>query len=655
MTTPPTSLPFGSWPSPVSARLLAGQQRRLSELQLDGDTVYWLEARPWEGGRNVLMSMACRDGHPREVLAGSNVRSRAHEYGGGSYTVHTGLICVVDATDQRVYRLNGTTAVPLTPPGAFRHADLHLDLPRQRLLCVQEDYSRADAEPVARIVAIALDGSLQVQTLASGADFYSNPRLAPDGRQLSWLSWNHPHMPWDSSQCHLARLDSAGLPAQVQIIAGGDPAQPESVFQPQWSPDGELYLVSDRSNWWNIYRWRDQQLQAVTALDAEFATPQWVFGMSTYGFVDSATLMACFTRHGQWQLARIDLASGALAVLDCSVNNNSINNSPFTDISQVQANARHTVFLGASASTTQALICYAADTPVTLVESGPALLAPDCIAAPQAISFRSGNALAHAFYYPPRNPDYTGPAGARPPLLVIGHGGPTGACETGLNLKIQYWTSRGFAVVDVNYRGSTGYGRAYRNQLRGQWGIADVEDVCAAADYLVTQGLADPQQLAIRGSSAGGYTVLAALTFRDTFRAGASIYGIGDLETLARDTHKFEARYLDSLVGPYPQARAVYRQRSPLYHADQLTCPVIFLQGLEDKVVPPAQAQTLVDCLRQRGIPVTYLTFAGEGHGFRAGATIQRALEAEYHFYSQIFGFTCPPDIDPVQPGQSAV
>lgn len=663
MTAKP--LPCGSWPSPISASLLAGQQRRLSELCLDGELIYWLESRPWEAGRNVLM---CRtpQGNEQEVLpADISVRSLAHEYGGGSYTVNNGNLYFINAKDQRIYHCqHSETPVPvcsplaLTPAGPYRYADICIDPHQQRLICVREDFSNSNTathtEPVASLVSIATDGSQHVEELAAGSDFYASPSLSPDGQQLCWLSWNHPNMPWDSTSCNLASIDPRGRLYQVRIVAGAgaNDDHPQSVFQPQWSPDGKLYLVSDRNNWWNIYCYDDQQLLPVTELEAEFATPQWVFGMSTYGFIDSNTLLACYSQHGQWQLCQIQLDTRTLTPIEL----------PYTDISQVRANSDRTVFLAASPTQAQALVEYdsrlAEQRQVgdgakvrTRVTSWSAPIDSDYLSRPQAFSFASGDrgsALAHAFYYPPTNPTARPLPHEKPPLLVLGHGGPTGACETGLNLKIQYWTSRGFAVVDVNYRGSTGYGRDYRNQLRGQWGVADVEDVCAAAEHLVAQGLADPERLAIRGSSAGGYTVLAALTFRDTFKAGASIYGIGDLETLACDTHKFEARYLDNLVGPYPQSQALYRARSPIHHASGLTCPVIFLQGLEDKVVPPAQAETMVNCLRQQGIPVAYLTFAGEGHGFRSGTTIQRALEAEYHFYSQIFGFSCPADIEPV-------
>lgn len=637
--------PCGSWASPIHAGLAAGKQCRLEEPQLDGETIYWLESRPWEQGRNVLM---CRQAEAtREVLPSEvSARSQANEYGGGSYTVASGQVYYVDAADQRVYHID--TLKPgnpqaLTPEGPYRFADFRVDPARQRLIGIQEDHGRPQSEPVARLVAIPLDGSQVVTTLAEGCDFYSSPALSPDGGQLAWLSWNHPAMPWDRTQCNLAQLDSSGMPGTVQVVAGA--GDDESLFQPQWSPAGELYLVSDRSNWWNLYRVEADELQPVATMAAEFATPQWQFAMSTYGFESSGHILATYTRDGTWHLCRIDPENGTMDTIA----------TPCTDISQVTCNGYHSVFLGASSAQAPALWRLADggdDIECQIIaRSTETDIARAYISQPQPLSFATGTdgkAVAHGFYYPPSNADFAVPAGELPPLLVMCHGGPTGATATGLSIKIQYWTSRGFAVLDVNYRGSTGYGRDYRNQLKGQWGVADVEDVCAGAEYLVQRGLADPARLAIRGSSAGGYTVLAALTFRDTFSAGASLYGIGDLATLASDTHKFEARYLDSLVGPWPGAEAVYRSRSPIRHVELLTCPVIFLQGLDDKVVPPNQAEAMVSSLKQKGIAVAYLTFPGEGHGFRRESTIRRALEAEYMFYSQVFGFEPGEDIEPV-------
>ncbi|WP_439133468.1 prolyl oligopeptidase family serine peptidase [Pseudomaricurvus sp.] len=642
----PHTLPYGSWPSPITSDLLTQQSVRLGEPQISSDGSYWIESRPQEQGRCVLMFQAFgEDSNAQEVLPTDiSVRTKAHEYGGASYLVSDQGLFYVDANDQRVYQWTGTDSIPLTPQGPFRYADFCLDPHRQRLLCVREDHRLAGQEEINELVAIDLDISTpkDVEVLVSGHDFFSNPGLSPDGAHLSWLCWDHPHMPWDTTECWLSPLDSDGLPSNPLLVAGG---QGESVFQPQWSPSGQLFLVSDRTNWWNLYRLDEEGLTAITNIDAEFATPQWVFGMSTYSFLSGHEILACFTQHGQWQLAYIDAYQYTCQPLE----------TDFTDISQIQSLNQRSVFLAANPAQASQLMQLSG----TLVESMQCLAQSNStpldarfISQPQAVSFATGSAgtaTAHAFYYPPCNPDVTSPEDGAPPLVVLCHGGPTGATETGLNLKIQYWTSRGFAVIDVNYRGSTGYGREYREQLNRAWGVHDVEDVCAAANYLIDQGLANPDQVAIKGSSAGGYTVLAALTFSDTFKAGASLYGIGDLETLATDTHKFESRYLDTLVGDYPEEQPLYLERSPIHHAEQLNCPVIFFQGLDDKVVPPNQAQAMVDALDRKQVPVAYVPFAGEGHGFRMASSIQRCLEAEWSFYGQVFGFDVPGSIEAVE------
>lgn len=643
-TTAKMIAPYGSWPSPISADLLSAQNIRLAEPCLDGEHIYWLESRPHEQGRNALVHEY--RGQRRDLLAAPHsVRSRAHEYGGGHYCVAAGNIFLVLQADQRIYHLDSASGqlTPLTPAGDFRYADMCFDAARQRLICVREDHTLKNKkqahEETNTLVAINVDGSETVSVLVAGANFYSNPRLSPCGQKLSWLSWNHPAMPWDNTQCYIAELDELGVPHHVTLVAGGTHTEPaESIFQPQWSANGDLYLVSDRSNWWNLYRYRDGELQCVLAMAAEFATPQWAFGMSTYGFINDTQILATFSQDGYWHLCMIDTTDNALTRIQTRL----------TEISAVVCNNNRALFIG-GAATIPAQIYQWSPSSLNSLTAAALPFDADNISLPQALTFATANQQqAHGVYYPPTNAAYAAPAESLPPLIVLSHGGPTGATESGFNLKVQYWTSRGFAVLDVNYRGSTGYGRRYRQLLHGTWGIADVEDVCAGAEYLVAQGLANPEQLAIKGSSAGGYTVLAALAFRDTFKAGASLYGIGDLETLAQDTHKFEARYLDSLVGPYPEAAATYRARSPIHHLDQFNCPIIFFQGLDDKVVPPNQAEAMVTALDNKGIPVAYIPFRGEGHGFRQGPNIQRALEAEYYFYSQIFGFSCDPTIEAV-------
>ncbi|KUJ85016.1 S9 family peptidase [Microbulbifer flavimaris] len=625
-------VPFGSWKSPISADLLVAGSVRLGEATIADGNLYWLESRPAEKGRSVLVECTSR-GDRRDVTPSPlSVRSKAHEYGGASYLVTDGVVYFVLADDQRIYRmgLHENTPQPLTPEGPFRHADLHLDRRRNRLLCVQEDYSpcAGDGEAQARIVAIDLTSETPQppQVLAEGADFYSNPALSPDGNRLSFLRWFHPDMPWDSTQLCLADLDAAGKPTAVEMVAGGNN---ESIFQPQWSPSGELFYVSDRSNWWNLYRLGEEK--PLWQREAEFATPQWVFGMSTYGFLTSDEILCTFTENGRWRLGIIDLADGSHRVIE----------QPFCDIESVHCESHKGVMIAAAGDRFPAVMRFDDHTGKfgLVASSNSSQLPEDAFSLAQAIEFPAGERTVHGFYYPPQNPNFRAPDGDRPPLIVLSHGGPTGATSAGLNLKVQYWTSRGFAVLDVNYSGSTGYGRAYRDRLRDNWGIMDVEDVCAGAEYLVAKGLADPERLLIKGGSAGGYTVLAALTFHGTFKAGASHYGIGDLTTLARDTHKFESRYLDKLVGPWPEAEDTYRARSPINHVEQLNCPVIFFQGMEDKVVPPNQAEAMVEALRRQGIPVAYITFPDEGHGFRGADSIKMALEGELEFYSRIFDF----------------
>ena len=624
--------PYGSWRSAIDADLLVAGSVRLGEASLVDGRYYWLESRPSEKGRSVLVQYCPQQGRRDVIPAPLSIRSKAHEYGGATYLVADDTLYFVLADDQRIYRmpLDGQVPEALTAEGKYRYADLQLDRQRKRLLCVQEDES-GGGEARARILAIDLQDPLahSPQVLAEGADFYSNPSLSPNGKQLSFLRWSHPNMPWDATELCLAELDQNGLPKSVEVAAGGSE---ESVFQPQWSPEGELFYVSDCSNWWNIYRLGEQA--PLWQREAEFATPQWVFGMSTYGFLNSDEILCTFTEGGRWQLAKIDVHNHSHEIIQ----------QPYCDIESLRCESHKAVMIAAAASQFPAVIGFDNHSKnfQTIASSNSTSLPESTFSIAQEIEFPIGERTVHAFYYPPHNPDFTAPEGEEPPLIVFSHGGPTGATSAGLNLKMQYWTSRGFAILDVNYSGSTGFGRAYRDRLKDNWGIMDVEDVCAGAECLVAKGLADPERLLIKGGSAGGYTVLAALTFHNTFKAGASHYGIGDLTTLARDTHKFESRYLDKLVGPWPEAEEIYRARSPINHVEQLDCPVIFFQGLEDKVVPPSQAQTMVDALKRQGIPVAYITFADEGHGFRGGDSIKMALEGELEFYSRIFGFPLP-------------
>ena len=637
MSAAPKIAPYGSWSSPITAEQIASGSIGLGQIALDGRDIYWSEMRPAEAGRHAIVRL--REGVTEDVLpAPFSARTRAHEYGGGAYTVADGVIYFSNDGDQCLYRLppEGTPQL-ITPQGSRRYADAAIDSRRQRIACVCEDH-RAGGEPVNTIVAVNLDGRGEPVSLVSGHDFYASSRLSPDGAQLAWLAWNHPDMPWDGTELWLGDIAPNGSLSKQRCVAG---SRDESVFQPAFAPDGTLYFVSDRSHWWNLYRWRDGQVEAVAPRKAEFGLPQWVFGMSTYAFASARQIVCAFNREGTWRLALLDTETRRMEIVE----------TPFTDIGAIAADHGEAVFVAASPTMPPAVVRLDLSTRRHEILRSSSTATPDAcyLAAPQALTYpSSGGEQAHAFYYPPANRDFRAPAGAKPPLLVLSHGGPTSATSSALNLKLQYWTSRGFAVLDVNYRGSTGYGRDYRLKLEGQWGVADVEDCVAGARYLVERGWVDAARLAIRGGSAGGYTTLCALTFHDLFRAGASYYGVSDLESLARDTHKFEARYLDRLIGRYEAHRDLYRDRSPIHRVNRLSCPVIFFQGLEDKVVPPDQAEKMVQALRAKGIPVAYVPFAGESHGFRRAENIRRALEAELYFYSRIFGFTPADAIAPV-------
>ena len=638
-TSAPVAVPFGSWASPFSAALIAGANVRLGQIALQGDSIAWSEGRPREEGRNVVVQRGA-DGRLRDLNpAPFDVRTRAHEYGGGAFALHGGELVFSHDADQQLYRV-GPTGEPavLTTSQHMRYADVVVDAPRQRLIAVREDHTLGSMAAVATLVAITLnDGAEHV--LASGHDFFSTPRPSPDGRHLAWLAWDHPNMPWDGTELWLADVADDGTLAGARRVAGGPD---ESIFQPAWSPAGVLHFVSDRSGWWNLYRLRGEAAaQALCPMAAEFGQAQWAFGMSTYGFDAQGDLVCAFARAGRSQLARIDSETLRFEPIA----------TPYCAISDLKVGANFAAFIGGREDAPAAVVRIDLRTGTCDVLRSASSSVPDpaCVSVAEAISYPTEGGLeAHAFFYAPHNPDFTGAPGERPPLLVIDHGGPTSATSAAFAWGIQYWTSRGFAVVDVNYGGSTGYGRAYRARLAGQWGIVDVDDSVNAARFLVARGDVNPARIAIRGSSAGGYTTLCALTFRSFFQCGASHYGIGDLEALVRDTHKFESRYLDRLIGPWPEAQPLYHARSPVNFSERLASPMILLQGLEDKAVPPAQAQVMFDAVRAKGLPVALLMFEGEQHGFRRAATIQRALEAELYFYGRIFGFSPAGAIEPV-------
>jgi dipeptidyl aminopeptidase/acylaminoacyl peptidase len=636
--------PYGSWRSPISAELVAAGGVALEEVRVAGDAVRWLEGRPLEGGRRVVCGVAPGGGGEPEDLTpqGFNVRTRVHEYGGGSWAVHGDILFFANFDDQRLYRQDpGSPPRPITPEpptlAAHRYADAAITPDGRVLVCVRE---RHEADGVINeLVTLPADGSEPPALLAGGRDFYASPRLSPDGRRLAWLEWDHPNMPWDGTELKVAEL-SGGVPVGEPRREAGGPD--ESIFQPEWSPGGTLHFVSDRTGWWNLYRIQDGQVEALAPMQEEFGHPQWVFGLARYAFLPGGRI-ACI--HGLGPLQRLGVLDpdGHLADLDL----------PFTAFYPPQLRAVGDRLACVAGSPTRdaavVLIDPAGGQVEVLRQSGDQELDPGYLSVPRQIEFPTeGGQTAYALYYPPANRDFTGPDGERPPLLVTSHGGPTAEVVSLLADGYQFFTSRGIAVVDVDYGGSTGYGRAYRQRLAGRWGIVDVDDCVAAARFLADGGEVDPRRLAIRGGSAGGYTTLCALTFRDLFAAGASYYGVADAEALARDTHKFESRYLDRLIGPWPQAAELYRQRSPIHHTERLSCPVILLQGLEDEVVPPAQAERMAAALDAKGIPHAYLAFPGEQHGFRRSENIKRAVEAELYFYSRVFGFELADPVEPV-------
>ncbi len=617
--------PAGLWDSPISAALAAARSACPSEIRLDGEDVYWLESRPSEGGRLVIV---------RRVLAGEisevlpppfSARSRVHEYGGGAYAVAGGVVYFSHAVDGRLYRLDpGRSPRPITPAGDFRYADLVVDPRRERILAVREDHCGAGF-PINTLVLVDRSGHRPVETLFSGRDFYAYPRLSPDGSQIAFLAWDLPDMPWEGTELWTADLDDAGRPKNARRVAGG---REESIFQPEWSPAGELYFVSDRSGWWNIYRMSDGKIVPVCPLEAEFGLPLWVLGGSTYAFTGDGRIVAAFCRKGLWRLGIISPAVGGVRELDC----------PYTDLSGLRGREGSVIFVAASFQKLFSVIEYLPDSDrFEVIRNGGEerrAIDPAFLSLPQPIEFPTGKGeTAHGLFYPPRHPGFRLPEGALPPLLVVPHGGPTGAASSALSLKTQFWTSRGFAVLLVNYRGSTGYGRGYRRALDGRWGEAEVEDCLQGARWLAEKGMVDPGRMAIRGSSAGGFTALLALARSDLFRAGAVYYGVSDLELLAAEDHKFESGSLSRLVGPYPQRRDLYRERSPVNLAGQISAPVIFFQGEDDRVVPPNQTERMAAALGEKGVPAEVIRFPGEGHGFRSAETVRNALESESAFY----------------------
>ena len=653
----PVTARYGAWPAPIGASDVAVAGIRLSgptTVHTDsGDEVWWAEARPTEGGRTVIVRRDAAGAVSDVLPAGWNARTRVHEYGGTAWLpLPGGGLAFADWSDQRVYRLDpgSTTPTPLTPEPAeaagLRYADPVLAPGGDEIWWVREAH---DQDTIRRhIVAVPVSGAAAadpaaVREIAGGSDFLAFPRPAPDGRRLAWIAWDHPRMPWDGTELRVGELGPAGTVTSVATVLGGPD---ESVLQPEWADADTLYAVSDRSGWWNLYRLPagGGEPEPLCPRAEEFGHPLWQLGMTTYAVLADGRLVV---RHGTDTLALgvLDPATGELTDLDL----------PYTLFGSVDVDGDTVLTTAASPVEPPEVVAVDLPTGAVTVLRRSMAEPPDPAYLPQPRSIvvaGPGERDVHAHVYPPSSPDAVAPDGELPPYVVFVHGGPTSHSPAILDLEKAYFTSRGIGVIDVNYGGSTGYGRAYRERLRREWGIVDVEDCVAAVQALVRDGLADGERLGIRGGSAGGWTTLAALTTTDAFAAGVSYYGVAELIAFTADTHDFESRYIDGLVGTLPEDRDVYVERAPLSHVDQLSCPVLLLQGLEDKVVPPSQAELFAAALEKKGIPHAYLPFAGEQHGFRKQETVVAALEAELSFYGQVFGFE-PPGVPvlPLTPG----
>ena len=631
--------PYGSWPSSITPELLSGQSITPSQICLDGTDVYWLENRPAQGGRLVIMRRNQAGAISETTPEGFNVRNRVHEYGGGAYTVCNGIIYFVNFSDNCIYKqkLDGIPQ-SITNPGKKRYADLLVDSLGKRLICVCEDHENSSAEPVNTLIGISLETGGGVDILHTGYDFYASPALSSQGDKLAFIAWRHPYMPWDKSELLLLDMSKSGN-QKAQVVCGG--TKEEALFQPVWDDNGGLYFVSDRNGWWNLYYYSPEKgCACIYEMSADFGTPLWVFGLSCFDLNKDNSLICSYTKDGRWYLAR--LADGGLTSYDL----------PYSDIGYVKTSSNNAYFIASGPQEAKCVVkldISSGDTEI-LKSFAAGDFDKAELSQAQVISYPTSNGqVAFGNFYAPTNVLYKASENELPPLIVKCHGGPTSQASTGLDLSIQFWTNRGYAVFDVNYRGSSGFGRAYRQSLNGQWGKYDLDDCISGAQYLADQKMVDRNRLIIRGGSAGGYTVLAALTFSRVFKAGASYYGIGNLEDLVSDTHKFESRYLDSLVGPYPETKQLYKERSPINFIEKLASPVIFFQGLEDKVVPPGQAEQMVEALDKKGLPVAYVTFPEEGHGFRQAPNIKRSLEAEFYFYSRIFSIPLTETVSPVE------
>ncbi len=630
--------PFGSWKSPITSAVIASAAIRLSEITINNGDIYWNEGRPVEEGRSVIVKRT-DDGTLIDCIGREfNVRSKVHEHGGGSYLASDDMICFSNFKDQRVYLLRGDSPPkPMTLESRMRYADYVLDKKHNRVICVREDHTE-EKNIVNSLVGLDAGDMGSEKILASGNDFYSSPCLDKDCSHIAWIAWNNPNMPWDGSELWVGALGNDGSINDAKCVAG---SATESIFQPKWSPDGSLYFVSDRTGWWNLYRLRDGKTEQLCKMEAEFGEQQRELNMSMYGFRSAKEVVCVYNKGGYSHLAVLDTESKKIKNVEL----------PYTAMNDVRVTSDMVAFLGASPTEPASIVSLNLDSGKfnVLRRSAKARIDPRYISIPEAIEFPSGKATAHAFFYPQHNADYVSPVGESPPLIVFSHAGPTGISKPVLSFETQYWTSRGFAVLDVNYGGSTGYGRAYRERIKGMWGIVDMEDCINGAKYLAEKGRINEKCAIIRGNCAGGYTALCALTFGNFFKAGASYYGMSDLEALENDDkNKFEIGYLERLVGPYPQMRDVYAERSPINSVDKLSCPVIFFQGTEDKVVPPGRTEKMFKAVRDKGLSTAYLLFNEEGHSFRKAESIKRSIDTELYFYSKIFGFEPADPIEPV-------
>ena len=630
-----TVAPYGSWSSPITLDLVANEGGvAYGYVAVDGEGVYWLESRPQESGRQALVYLPHGGSAVDVVPAGFNVRTRVHEYGGGAWFHDGNTVFCSNFDDSRLYRIDapGAEPRPITPepptPHAWRYADGRVFADGRLIVCVRE--SHGEGEPVNEVVVLPADGSEEPRVIVSGRDFYAAPRPSPDGTRLAWLAWDHPHMPFEGTDLCVGELAPDGSCANARRVAG---SETESIFQPEWGDVGALYFVSDRSGWSNLYVENNGEVYALTQEEAEIGYPQWVFDLSRYAFLDDGRIACLVTRDA---VDSLELYDGALTRVEL----------PYTNLVGLRSDGRRIFVIGASPTEPSSLLEVDPAGGFSVVRRSTELMLDDgYLSKPEAHTFGG----AHGFYYPPKNRDFTGPEDELPPLIVYVHGGPTAHVPPMLQLSVQFFTTRGIGVVDVNYGGSTGYGREYRDRLRGQWGIVDVEDSAAAARYFAERGDIDPARVEITGGSAGGYTTLLALAVRDEFAAGTSQFGVADLVTFHEDTHKFESHYDEYLVGPWPEAIDAYRERSPITHADSISRPLLLLQGLDDKVVPPAQSEVIVKALEQRGIPHAYIAFAGEGHGFRKAENQKRALAAHASFLAQVFGFELADDVEPIE------